>query len=254
MKRKTINKLLAVAVSAALCIPITFADPISANASISADLPGTGDTDTDTDTDNGSGSVSGNRPSAPSTDSNSGSSASASGSVSSEAAVVNSASASTVVIGNSRVKSTVGGIFTATSVTGTAITTPKDVLASAVGLSDAEIKAGTNVRSYICDNRDKASKAALQSAAETAGKTVAGYVNMDLYSITKRGVVTKITSSSEPVTITFALPGRLMNANHSYSILAIDKDGKTVIMNDVDTDSKTLTINTKVFGAYSIVY
>ncbi len=157
MKRKTINKLLAVAVSAALCIPITFADPISANASISADLPGTGDTDTDTDTDNGSGSVSGNRPSAPSTDSNSGSSASASGSVSSEAAVVNSASASTVVIGNSRVKSTVGGIFTATSVTGTAITTPKDVLASAVGLSDAEIKAGTNVRSYICDNRDKAS-------------------------------------------------------------------------------------------------
>ena len=43
MKRKTINKLLAVAVSAALCIPITFADPISANDSISADLTGTGD-------------------------------------------------------------------------------------------------------------------------------------------------------------------------------------------------------------------
>ena len=77
---------------------------------------------------------------------------------------------------------------------------------------------------------------------------------MDLYTITKKGVVTKVTSSTEPVSITFALPARLAKTNNSFSIIAIDQDGKAVVMDDVDTDPKTITINTKVFGAYSIVY
>ncbi len=36
-------------------------------------------------------------------------------------------------------------------------------LAAPIGLSDADTKAGTNIRSYICDNREKASKAALHN-------------------------------------------------------------------------------------------
>ncbi len=127
-------------------------------------------------------------------------------------------------------------------------------LASAIGLSSAEVQAGTNVRSYICDNRDQASRASLQNAAAAAGKTVAGFVNMDLYTITKRGVVTKVTTASEPVTVAFGIPGRFVNANRNFSILVIDPTGKTVVMDDIDTDPRSITINTKVFGAFSIVY
>ena len=222
MKRKTITKLLAAALSAAPCVPILLAEPISAAAKTVSGSTVSGSTVSES---NGNGSSS------------------------ATTAVTNN-----VFIGGKRVASTIGGIFTATSVNGVAITTPKENLAAAVGLSEADVKAGTNVRSYICDNHDKASKAALQSAAEAAGKTVAGYINIDLYTITKKGVVTKVTSSTEPVTITLALPGRLAKTNNNFSIIAIDQDGKTVVMDDVDTDPKTITINTKVFGAYSIVY
>ena len=219
MKRKTVSKFLAAALSAALCVPILLAEPISASAR----------------------TVSG--------DTVSGGTVSESSEASAPAAVTNN-----VFIGGRHVTSTIGGIYTATTINGAVITTPKENLAASIGLSEADIAAGTNIRSYICDIHDKASKAALQSAAEAAGKTVAGYVSMDLYTITKKGVVTKVTSSSEPVSITLALPGRLAKTNNSFSIIAIDQDGKTVIMDDVDTDPKTITFNTKVFGAYSIVY
>ena len=225
MKKATLTKLFAAVLAVALCIPAAItAAPISANA------------------------VSGN-----SVSGNTASGSESSGSSESAPAAV-TASTNTIVTGNGRVTSSIGGIHTATAVSATVVSTPKANLASAIGLSEADLQAGTNIRSYICDNRDKASKAALQSAAEAAGKTVAGYVNMDLYTITKKGVVSKVTASTEPVTITFALPARLAKANANFSVLAIGADGKAVIMDDVDTDSRTLTFNTKVFGAFTIVY
>ncbi len=220
MKKATLSKLFAAVLAVALCIPAAItAAPIAANA------------------------VSGNTASG----------GESSGSSESAPAAV-TASTNTIVTGNGRVTSSIGGIHTATAVSATVVSTPKANLASAIGLSEADLQAGTNIRSYICDNRDKASKAALQSAAEAAGKTVAGYVNMDLYTITKKGVVSKVTASTEPVTVTFALPARLAKTNANFSVLAIGADGKAVIMDDVDTDSKTLTFNTKVFGAFTIVY
>ena len=167
MKKATLSKLFAAVLAVALCIPAAItAAPIAANA------------------------VSGNTASG----------GESSGSSESAPAAV-TASTNTIVTGNGRVTSSIGGIHTATAVSATVVSTPKANLASAIGLSEADLQAGTNIRSYICDNRDKASKAALQSAAEAAGKTVAGYVNMDLYTITKKGVVSKVTASTEPVTI-----------------------------------------------------
>lgn len=285
MKRQTVNKLLAIAVSAALCVPILLTDATGANSAVAfasgevtpnpsvsggdgnqgggtqtpggddnqgggTQTPGGDDTQTPGD-DNNQG---GNDNSVSDNGSSSSEESSSSNDTTSAPAVVTSRAGASVVVGSSRVTSTVGGIFTATSVTGTAITTPMANLASAIGLSSAELQAGTNVRSYICDNRDQASRASLQNAAAAAGKTVAGFVNMDLYTITKRGVVTKVTTASEPVTVAFGIPGRFVNANRNFSILVIDPTGKTVVMDDIDTDPRSITINTKVFGAFSIVY
>ena len=205
------------------------------------DEPGTDEPGSDSTDESGSG--------------DSGADSSASGNSGSSTVTSSAITTSTaVVIGNSRVTSSIGGINTASAVSATVVSTPVESLAAAIGLSESDRKAGTNIRSYICDNRDKASKAALQSAAAAAGKTVAGYVNMDLYTITKKGVVSKVTASTEPVTVTFALPARLAKTNANFSVLAIGADGKAVIMNDVDTDPRTLTFNTKVFGAFTIVY
>lgn len=220
MKKATLNKVLASALAVAICVPMLLANPIAANA------------------------VSGN------TVSGNSASSSSSGSSSEEAATV---SKDTVTIGGKAVKSTVGGIFTASAVNGTVVTTPAASVAAAAGLSQADIDAGTNVRFYVCDSINKEAKAALKSVAEAAGKNVAAYINVDLYTITKKGVVTAIRNTTEPVTMVFGVPSRIAKVGN-VSVMCIDTNGKAVVMEDKDTDPKTLTIDTNVFGVYAIVY
>lgn len=235
MKKATLNKLLASALAVALCVPVLLANPMTVNASVSGNTP--------------DGSVSGNTPSTEGT-----SSSSETSNTGFASGAVSLAFHNTVIIGGKSVKSTVGGIFIATAVNGVAITSPIASVNAAIGLSQADVDAGTNARFYICNSANKEMKAALQSVAAATGKTVGAYLNVDLYTITKKGTVTAIRNTSEPVTMTFGLPGRIANAGSSVSVICIDKDGKSVVMEDTDTDPKTLTINTNVFGVYAIVY
>lgn len=231
MKKATLNKLFASALAVALCVPVLLANPITVNASVSSNTP-----------------VSGNTPS----EDSSGSSGSSNTGFADGA--VSLAFNNTVIIGGKSVKSTVGGIFMATAVNGVAVTSPVASVNAAIGLSQADVDAGTNARFYICNSSNKEMKAALQSAAAATGKTVGAYINVDLYTITKKGTVTAIRNTAEPITMTFGLPGRIANAGNSVSVICIDQDGKPVVMEDTDTDPKTLTINTNVFGVYAIVY
>lgn len=236
MKKTTLNKLLAGTLAAALCIPVLLANPMTVQASVSGNTPSTGSSS--------GGSDSSSEASTPSGTANTGF---ANGAVS--LAIHN-----TVIVGGKSVKSTVGGVFIATAVNGVAITSPAASVNAAIGLSQADTDAGTNAKFYICNSADKEMKAALQSAASAAGKTTGAYLNVDLYTITKKGTVTAIRNAAEPVTMTFGLPGHIANANSPVSVICIDTDGKTVVMEDTDTDPKTLTINTNVFGVYAIVY
>lgn len=231
MKQATLNKLFASALAVALCVPVLLANPITVNASVSSNTP-----------------VSGNTPS----EDSSGSSGSSNTGFTDGA--VSLAFNNTVTIGGKSVKSTVGGIFMATAVNGVAVTSPIASVNAAIGLSQADVDAGTNARFYICNSSNKEMKAALQSAAAATGKTVGAYINVDLYTITKKGTVTAIRNTEEPITMTFGLPGRIANAGNSVSVICIDQNGKSVVMEDTDTDPKTLTINTNVFGVYAIVY
>lgn len=154
------------------------------------------------------------------------------------------------ISGGKTVKSTVGGIYDVKSVKGIAIVTPKADVAKAAGLSDEDVANGTNIRTYVYDSQNKAAKAALKEAADSLGKTVAAYVDVDMYSVTKKGVVTKINSTAAPVSVLIGAP----SAAHTYSVIALGQDGKAVTFEDTDADSLTLTVNANVFGTYAIVY
>ncbi len=149
--------------------------------------------------------------------------------------------------------STVGGIYTATSMNNVAVTSPLATVAAAAGLSEADVAAGANVRTYICDSRDREMKDALKAVAETGGRSVVAYLNVDLYTITKAGVITNVRNTAAPVTITFGLPGSLANAGHSYSILCLNPDGTPALFEDIDTNNATITINATAFGTYAVV-
>ncbi|NBI89545.1 hypothetical protein D3Z45_02845 [Lachnospiraceae bacterium] len=192
-------------------------------------------------------SVSGNVPS-------SDSSSSSKSSSSSTPEVNENAMDKVQVAGGKTVTSTVGGIFLAKSVRGVASITPKADVAKAAGLSDEDIANGTNIRFYVYDSQNKNTKAALKEAAEASGKTVAAYVDVDMYSITSRGVVNYVSNTSTPVSMVFGVPASLVNAGHNFSVICIGKDGKAVTFEDMDADKLTITINANVFGAYAIVY
>lgn len=149
--------------------------------------------------------------------------------------------------------STVGGVYTATSMNSVAVTSPAATVAAAIGLSEADVAAGTNVRTYICDSRNREMKDALKAVAETSGRRIVAYIDIDLYTITKAGVVTNVRNTAAPVTITFGLPGSLANAGHAYSVLCLNPDGTSVIFEDIDTNNATVTINATAFGTYAIM-
>lgn len=282
MKNATLKKIFASTFAVALCVPMLLADPmaISANAAaqtISGNTPGTDNPDTDKpDTDNpdtdkpgtdtpdtdkpgtdkpgGDSSVSGNVPST-SESSSSGTSSSSSNTNAASTAVSQTISANRqVTVGGRSMSSSVSGIYIATAIRGIAVATPSASVSAAAGLSQADIDAGTNVRFYVCNSSNKEAKAALTSAAAATGKSVAAYVNFDLYTISKKGVVTAVKNASTPIELTIGLPKNVANAGKNVSIICIDKDGKAVVMDDIDTDPNTITINASVFGVYAIVY
>lgn len=229
MKNSTINKLIAGVGAVALCVPMLMVNPVAANAAVSSNVPVSG---------NVASSVSGN-----------GSSASEENGTSE---VIEPGNVVLSIAG--RIKSKVDGIYTARTVKGVAITSTAAEVAEAAGLTDADVAAGTKVKAYVCDSRDKEAKKALAAYAAENGKTVVATINVDLYSITKKGVVTAVKTTAKPVSLTIGLPGRVAKEGNSFSIIAIDENGKVVVMNDVDADAATLTVNASSFGVYAIVY
>lgn len=149
--------------------------------------------------------------------------------------------------------STVGGIYVAKTVDGVAVTTAKEEVANAAGLSKEEVQSGTNVRFYVCDSYNKGAKDALKAAADQLDKKVVGYINVDLYSINKKGVVTSIRKTNDPIDLVLGVPSSLEKADGKFSVICL-VDGKPVVMEDTDSDAKTITIHTNNFGVYAIVY
>lgn len=149
--------------------------------------------------------------------------------------------------------STVGGVYTVKSVNGVAVTTPKNEVALAAGASEEDIKNGDNVRFYVCEGYDAGAKNELKSAAEKSGKKIMSIINMDLYRINKQGKVAYIRNTTAPVSMVIGVPASMQNAGHTFSVICM-VNGQPVVMEDMDSDPMTITINTNTFGSYAIVY
>lgn len=154
-----------------------------------------------------------------------------------------------VSLGNgSTITSTVYGVYIAKGVNGMAVTTPKEDVKNALGISDKS----TNVSIYFCDSRNKEMNQALKEIADSKNKTAAACFHADMYSITSKGKVESIKDSKEPITMVFGIPKDLQGK--TCSILCLDKNGNPVVFEDMDTDPNTITISANVFGIYALVY
>ncbi|MGN0377705.1 MAG: hypothetical protein ACI4ED_08720 [Suilimivivens sp.] len=172
-----------------------------------------------------------------------------------EASIKEKAPANIVQLpGGEKAVSSIGGIYNVESVEGVAVTTQKKDVYSAAGLSDEEVKAGTNVVLYMSDCLNKKTNQALNDVAVAANKKVVAYLTADMYTITKQGVVSKVRQTVSPVELLIGVPQSARSANRQFSVVCIDPSKNVVTYNDMDTNPNTITVRANVFGNYAVVY
>ncbi len=149
--------------------------------------------------------------------------------------------------------STVEGIYNSRSVNGCTITTPLTQLEDAVGLTTEQKADGTSLKYFICDSRPSKTKTLLQETVAGDGYQLASVINVDLYQLQK-GTVTPIRNTSEGIRITIGVPPQLQKEGRKFFVVCFDSQGNKIVMNNLNNDPMSITIDTTVFGLYAICY
>ena len=158
-----------------------------------------------------------------------------------------------VTTSNGIVKPVLPGIYQSGTVAGVVINGDMNTIQAAVGLTQQEVADGVKLKYYICDTLDKVMKTSLREQATAAGYRVGTVINIDLYRLHK-GQVDALRYIPGTVEMKIGVPSYLYRAGRQFSLMAIDSEGKVIILNDIDTDDKTITVNANYFGIYAVVF
>lgn len=155
-------------------------------------------------------------------------------------------------------KSTAPLYSSATDIKGAAVTTPKENVNTAAGLTQDDVNNGTNTKFYVGNVYKKDVKDSLKLAVDQMGGTLVSMLDIDLYTISKKGTVSNISTLSGEdqtgVDIVIGLPGHAAKDGRSFSLVYMDANGTAVEIKDSDNDAATMTVNLKRFGAFAVIY
>ena len=149
----------------------------------------------------------------------------------------------------------------------TQLATPVKELADIV-LTEAEkqqVEDGTDIR-IVLDVKDASDsvgsgdkglvEAALQEADAVKGYKVGQYLDISLFKIVGESR-SAISRTNSKITVTIAIPDSLKNAGGeaatAFAVIRVH-DGVAEILNDLDNDPETITIETDRFSTYVIVH
>ncbi len=149
------------------------------------------------------------------------------------------------------VKSTVQGVYIATSVNGTAITSSLAGIASSYGLAAGEVP---YARFYNMDAKKSVlAKAVIDNAAAALGATVGPCINIE---IGKKagGQFTLLSQDGENITIKVGIPKSFAQDGKTFAMICVRPGGAVTVLQDTDSDPNTITFDTTGGqGAYAIV-
>ncbi len=153
----------------------------------------------------------------------------------------------TVKIAGSNVKTTIAGGYAAKKVEGVAVTTPMDDVKVKLGL-----KAGQTPYVIIYDTDAKKSHLAMDcvnAAAESIGATFVAAINVDL-GARENGKFVSLKDGS--IAMVVGIPK--VDVTKTYSMVCVQPGGVITILDDLDTNPKTVTFEVKAgLGTYAIV-
>lgn len=146
------------------------------------------------------------------------------------------------------VKTSVAGVYAAEKVQGCAVTTDLATVKANLGL-----KPGQNPKIVIYDTDAKKSDkamACINAAAEALGGKVVAALNIDLGAVEK-GKWIELKDGS--VAMAVGLP-KDADTTKTYSVICVQPGGVVTILEDLDTDPKTVTFDVKAgLGTYALV-
>lgn len=148
-------------------------------------------------------------------------------------------------------KSTVQGVYVATSVNGTAITSSLAGIAGSYGLAAGEVP---YVRFSNMDaKKSNLAKAVIDSAASAVGATVGPCINIE---IGKKagGQFSLLSQEGEKISVKVGIPKSFAQDGKTYAVICVRPGGAVNVLQDTDTNPNTITFDTTGGqGAYAIV-
>lgn len=148
-------------------------------------------------------------------------------------------------------KTTLAGVYMATCVNGTAITTSVANIAANYGLTAGE---KPYARIYNMDTKKSPlAAAAIDQAAASMGAVVGPYVNVELGKMSN-GKFSLLPSDGAEITMKFGIPKSFAQDGKTFAVICVRPGGAVTILEDTDTNQDTVTFNTTGGqGAYAII-
>lgn len=148
-------------------------------------------------------------------------------------------------------KSTVQGVYIATSVNGTAITSGLAGIASSYGLAAGEVPYARFSNMDV--KKSNLAKAVIDNAAAALGATVGPCINIE---IGKKagGQFSLLSQDGENITIKVGIPKSFAQSGKTFAVICVRPGGAVTVLQDTDSNPDTITFDTTGGqGAYAIV-
>lgn len=148
-------------------------------------------------------------------------------------------------------KSTVQGVYIATSVNGTAITSGLSNIASGYGLGAGEVPYARF--SNMDPKKSVLAMAVIDNAAAALGATVGPCINIEIGKKAD-GKFSLLSQDGENITIKVGVPKSFAQAGKTFAVVCVRPGGAVSVLPDTDSNPDTITFDTTGGqGAYAIV-
>ena len=139
------------------------------------------------------------------------------------------------------VRSTVQGVYLATNVNGTAITTGLSTIAGSYGLAAGE---QPYARIYNFDGKkSNLAQACIDNAAASLGAAVGPAINVEIGK-KAAGKFSLLPADGAPITLKVGIPKSFAQDGKTFAVVAVRPGGVVSILSDTDNDPNTVTFDT----------
>lgn len=149
------------------------------------------------------------------------------------------------------VKTTAAGVYLATGVNGSIVTTSVAAIAEGYGLTSSEKPYAKF--SNLDAKKSPLAKTAIDLAAASQGATVGPMLNIELGKMSG-GKYSLLPSDGSAIRICLGIPKSFAQSGKTYAVVCVRAGGAVSILQDIDTNPDTVTFDTTGgAGAYAII-